>query len=200
MHSPTPPSAALSLPPAPTTSAPSQHQQKRHPRGGGGRLGRADCTGAESCAVHRPGLVGRRTTDRDPDHGRQPLWIWRRCLHQQWHGDLLIVHHHWQHGFRRENWWRCRCPGWHSHDNIFLNLWEYSSIWRWRWCRCQWWHSGHLIVHHQWEHSTRWIWRRCLSRWHGDLLSMHHHWQHSFFWRRCLCRERHGDLFIVLHH
>ena len=21
----------------------------------------------------------------------------RRCLHQQWHGELLIVHHHWQH-------------------------------------------------------------------------------------------------------
>ena len=21
----------------------------------------------------------------------------RRCVHQQWHGELLIVHHHWQH-------------------------------------------------------------------------------------------------------
>ena len=21
----------------------------------------------------------------------------RRCAHRQWHGDLLIVHHHWQH-------------------------------------------------------------------------------------------------------
>ena len=23
----------------------------------------------------------------------------RRCVHLQWHGDLLIVHHHWQHSY-----------------------------------------------------------------------------------------------------
>ena len=27
----------------------------------------------------------------------------RRCAHQQWHGDLLIVHHHWQLS------WICAC-------------------------------------------------------------------------------------------
>ena len=25
----------------------------------------------------------------------------RRCAHRQWHGDLLIVHHHWQHSWRQ---------------------------------------------------------------------------------------------------
>ena len=32
----------------------------------------------------------------------------RRCIHQQWHGDLLIVHHHGQHS------WICAC----SHSKL----------------------------------------------------------------------------------
>ena len=32
-----------------------------------------------------------------------PVLAGRWCLHQWWHGELLIVHHHWQHS------WPCAC-------------------------------------------------------------------------------------------
>ena len=33
------------------------------------------------------------------------LFAGRWCVHRQWHGELLIVHHHWQHSF----WSACSC-------------------------------------------------------------------------------------------
>ena len=69
----------------------------------------------------------------------------------------------------------CQCQFWHSHDYVFLDLWQRSCPYcvhscsksvhlplrrltfcslfaGWR-CLCRGWHSGHLMVHYQWEHS-----------------------------------------------
>ena len=71
----------------------------------------------------------------------------RRCVHQQWHGELLIVHHHRQHSCL------CACsrskfpiaPMGFSHVSRFvLAGWRCAHLQR---------HGDLLIVHHHGQHS-----------------------------------------------
>ena len=77
----------------------------------------------------------------------------RRCVHRHWHGDLLIVHHHWRHSYQL-----CACsrskfpiaPMGFSHLSHFV-----LAGWR---CVHRRWHGELLIVHHHWQHS---YWSAC---------------------------------------
>ena len=87
----------------------------------------------------------------------------RRCVHQQWHGELLIVHHHRQH----------------------------SLLWVWRRCVHQQWHGELLIMHHHGQQSSLLVaWRRCpclFRHRHNDVLLDHR--QHSFWIGACSCSK-----------
>ena len=66
-----------------------------------------------------------------------------RCLHPWWHGDLVILHHHWQHSYI------CACS--RSKFPIDGKL-TFCSLFAGRRCLCRLsksWHSNHIIVHHQ---------------------------------------------------
>ena len=79
----------------------------------------------------------------------------RRCVHRRWHGELLIVRHHWQHS--------CGCACSCSKVPIApmgkcLTLMGFSHascfvLSGWRWCLCLWRHGDLLIVHHHWQHN-----------------------------------------------
>jgi len=190
-----------------------QHHQERRPRGSGGRLGRAECTGelfeSAPCADHQPGLVGRRATDRAQHHGRLHQ-LWRRCLNPGWHGVHLIVYHQWEHSYRCGR--RCLRRGWHRYSGHLIEhlQWEhsYKFCWTRRRCLCLSWHSHDCVFLDRREQGTSR--RRCLRPgWHSGHLIVHHQWEHSYkswrfvailVWRRCLCPEWLGDLLIVHHH
>ena len=120
----------------------------------------------------------------------------RRCEHLQWHGDLLIVQHHWQHSYL------CAC----SRSKVpiapmgkwltclpRLSLAQLQpTLWSTTGCACRRGlekfcpdgkmpcPDGRLIF------CLLFAGRRCVHRrqWHGELLNVHHHRQYSWF---CAC-------------
>ena len=123
-----------------------------------------------------------------------------RCPGLGWHGDLLIVHHHWQHSLL------CACS--RSKVPIAHGRLMFCSLFTGRGCLCLFRHCHNDVLLDHWQHSF-WICafscsklpiapmgfshvlrfvlagRRCLHPWwHGDLVILHHHWQHSYI---CAC-------------
>ena len=113
-----------------------------------------------------------------------------RCAHRRWHGDLLIVHHHWQHSF----FCACMFESSHRPDGKIADALASTLA-----CTT----AADALVNYtvgtcrrdlEFSHRPDGIFtcfalvfagRRCLCPgWLGDLLIVHHHGQHGSI---CAC-------------
>ena len=115
----------------------------------------------------------------------------RRCVHRHWHGDLLIVHHHWQLSSI------CACSRWKFPIAPMGKLLMRSCFdFRLRNCERRFGQLQDVRAAETLQSSHRpdgiftcfalvlAEWRRLHQRWHGELLIVHHHWQLSSI---CAC-------------
>ena len=108
----------------------------------------------------------------------------RRCLHRRWHGDLVIMHHHWQYSLL------CACSRskvpiapmgkllTRLPDSRLHNCERFGQQQRVRAAETL--KSSHRPNGNFTCFALVLAGRRCFYRqWHGDLLIVHRNWQHS---------------------